>query len=246
MKKGKIIIAAAITACVATGCVDHMPGMTEEQTELVAEYAADLLLKYSPNYQYRLTDEEELEETEQTEDTTEETTSQQSEDTTQAETTQGDTQTTTTEPVEEVSLPGIDEVDFAEAIGIEGIRVSMLEYEITESYPMKAGTGFSVNAGEGNQLVVMHFSVENTSSQNMECNLYEANLRATVTINGVGKKILTTLLTDDIATYEDNIPAGEAREVVAVLEVGQEQAAQIDTMSVSISGVGGTVAGRVE
>ena len=54
MKKGKIIGVLAISACMLTGCIDSMPDMTEEQSELVAEYAADMLLKYSPNYHYRI------------------------------------------------------------------------------------------------------------------------------------------------------------------------------------------------
>ena len=54
MKKGKIIGVLAISACMLTGCIDLMPDMTEEQSELVAEYAADMLLKYSPNYHYRI------------------------------------------------------------------------------------------------------------------------------------------------------------------------------------------------
>ena len=60
MKKGKIIVVLAVSACMLTGCIDSMPDMTEEQSELVAEYAADMLLKYSPNYHYRIADEEEV------------------------------------------------------------------------------------------------------------------------------------------------------------------------------------------
>ena len=60
MKKIKILGLLAMSAVMLTGCVDAMPDMTTEQSDIVAEYAAGLLLKYSPNYNYRLVSDEEL------------------------------------------------------------------------------------------------------------------------------------------------------------------------------------------
>ena len=60
MKKGKLIGVIVITAGLLTGCIDNMPDMTEEQSALIAEYAADIMLKYSSNYNYRIADEEDL------------------------------------------------------------------------------------------------------------------------------------------------------------------------------------------
>ena len=68
MKKGKIIGITVMVASLLTGCVDAMPDLTEEQSALIAEYAADMLLKYSPNYNYRIEDEEALAEEETTEE----------------------------------------------------------------------------------------------------------------------------------------------------------------------------------
>ena len=50
----------ALSAVLLTGCVDAMPDLTAEQSDIIAEYAAGLLLKYSPRYQYRIVSEEEL------------------------------------------------------------------------------------------------------------------------------------------------------------------------------------------
>ena len=79
MRKGKLLGLVSMVALLLTGCVDNMPDMTEEQSELVAEYAAGLLLKYSPNYQYGLADEDELlEEESVVEETTEESVAEES------------------------------------------------------------------------------------------------------------------------------------------------------------------------
>ena len=60
MKKGKILGLFLIPTLLMTGCIDAMPELTEEQSAIIAEYSASLLLKYSPNFEYRIADEEEL------------------------------------------------------------------------------------------------------------------------------------------------------------------------------------------
>ena len=60
MKKGKVLGLIALSAMLLTGCVDAMPELTAEQSDIIAEYAAGLLLKYSPRYEYRIVSEEEL------------------------------------------------------------------------------------------------------------------------------------------------------------------------------------------
>ena len=54
MKKGKILGLMAMSAVLLAGCADAMPELTDDEAELIAEYAADLLLKYSPNYDYKI------------------------------------------------------------------------------------------------------------------------------------------------------------------------------------------------
>ncbi|MDE6940535.1 MAG: hypothetical protein K2P40_06305, partial [Lachnospiraceae bacterium] len=60
MKKGKVLGLLAMSAVLLTGCVDSMPELTAEQSEIIAEYAAGLLLKYSSNYNYKIASEEEV------------------------------------------------------------------------------------------------------------------------------------------------------------------------------------------
>ena len=60
MKKGNVLGILAMSAILLTGCVDSMPELTAEQSEIIAEYAAGLLLKYSPNYNYKIASEEEV------------------------------------------------------------------------------------------------------------------------------------------------------------------------------------------
>ena len=60
MKEGKVLGLFVMSAMLLTGCVDSMPELTAEQSEMVAEYAAGLILKYSPKYDYKIVSEEEV------------------------------------------------------------------------------------------------------------------------------------------------------------------------------------------
>ncbi|MBO6108874.1 MAG: hypothetical protein J6P16_05675, partial [Eubacterium sp.] len=54
MKKKRIwITGALIMGMLLTGCGD-LPDISEHQSDLIAEYAGGVLLKYSPKYQLRL------------------------------------------------------------------------------------------------------------------------------------------------------------------------------------------------
>ena len=44
MKKGKILGLMAMSAVLLAGCADAMPELTDDESELIAEYAADLLV----------------------------------------------------------------------------------------------------------------------------------------------------------------------------------------------------------
>ena len=54
MRKNSILATGLILAAAVTGCGNSIPEMTGEQQELVVEYAADVLVKHSKNYDGKL------------------------------------------------------------------------------------------------------------------------------------------------------------------------------------------------
>lgn len=237
MKKGKIIGLAVIATGVLTGCVDHMPEMNEEQSALIAEYAADMLLKYSPNYNYKIADEEVLAEAvgetvteEKTEEVTEEASTEQMLEVT--------TQVNVTEEMEAaLNIIDASEVDFAEVFEIEDAEIRYENMEICSAYPQKeAGTGFAVNAAEGKSLVVIHMMIENTSEAVITCDLFEKDMDISINMNGGNfKKALGTMLVNDFSTYMEEIPAGESREAVIVAEVNKITAEEVNSCIIRMS-----------
>ena len=66
MKKAKIMCAAVMSGVFAlTGCAGTIPDMTRKETRMIAEYAAELLLKYDKNYVSRVVDTTEYHEEEE-------------------------------------------------------------------------------------------------------------------------------------------------------------------------------------
>ncbi len=236
MKKGKIIGVLAISACMLTGCIDSMPDMTEEQSELVAEYAADMLLKYSPNYHYRIADEEEVAsaeaemETSQEEETTQEE-SQPSQDLSQ--TGSGETVSVGAE----TSVEDGSEYDLATFFGMDQFSIRYASCEVTDAYPKaESGAGFSVTAPQGYNLLILHFDVENLGEEAAQCDLFDQINKVRVNVNDAGYvQALSTLLTNDLTTYMEDIPAGEVADAVVAVPVEQTDLDEIQTAVMRIT-----------
>lgn len=236
MKKGKIIGVLAISACMLTGCIDSMPDMTEEQSELVAEYAADMLLKYSPNYHYRIADEEEVASAEAEMETSQEEETMQEE----SQPSQDLSQTGSGETVSvgaETSVEDGSEYDLAAFFGMDQFSIMYASCEITDAYPnAESGVGFSVTAPQGYNLLVLHFDVENLGEEAAQCDLFDQISKVTVNVNDAGYvQALSTLLTNDLTTYMEDIPAGEVADAVVVVPVEQTDLDEIQTAVMQIT-----------
>lgn len=236
MKKGKIIGVLAISACMLTGCIDSMPDMTEEQSELVAEYAADMLLKYSPNYHYRIADEEEVASAEAEMETSQEEETMQEE----SQPSQDLSQTGSGETVSvgaETSVEDGAEYDLAAFFGMDQFSIMYASCEVTDAYPnAESGVGFSVTAPQGYNLLVLHFDVENLGEEAAQCDLFDQISKVSVNVNDAGYvQALSTLLTNDLTTYMEDIPAGEVADAVVVVSVEQTDLDEIQTAVMQIT-----------
>lgn len=236
MKKGKIIGVLAISACMLTGCIDSMPDMTEEQSELVAEYAADMLLKYSPNYHYRIADEEEVASAETEMETSQEEETMQEE----SQPSQDLSQTGSGETVSvgaETSVEDGAEYDLAAFFGMDQFSIMYASCEVTDAYPnAESGVGFSVTAPQGYNLLVLHFDVENLGEEAAQCDLFGQISKVSVNVNDAGYvQALSTLLTNDLTTYMEDIPAGEVADAVVVVPVEQTDLDEIQTAVMQIT-----------
>lgn len=250
MKKGKVLKIMSIMALAAvllTGCVDAMPDLTAEQTELIAEYAAGLILKYSPKYNYKIVSDEEvaaarelMQEAPETEETEEPGTGIPEE--TQQDSSQNpsgqesaETETAESQPAEVISSP---DIDLAAELGIDDVIIRYQSFELCDSYPQN-NSGFSVSAAQGKKLLVIHFDIEGSPESDVDCSMFEYELGVRMNINDtVSVSGLSTLIPNDLSSFMDVVPAGGIVDTVVVAEVGEMTEQEIQSLTLRMAANG--------
>lgn len=234
------IILIAVTSLFATACGASIPEMSEEQNAQVVEYAAGLLLKYDENYHSRLQEEEPVEaEAVQTE----EQSVPEEQPVPEEPVAETPTEQEADEPVvvnnseepEEVTYNSIEEF-----YGLDGLNIAYTGYELKDMYPDSAAQTdgedadmfFAMTATPGSKLLVLHFNVTNTSGQEKNLDMMSVGSKYKISINGeTPKYALTTMLTNDLATYMGTLGTDAVEDMVLVSEIKEEKTSDIQSIS---------------
>lgn len=240
MKRINIFLCGIAATVMLTGC-GTMPDLTQEEIELISEYAVGVLLKYDTSNSRRLVDTSAYDETPETEETAEETVQEVEEEQPETETVD-DTEIIDVSQDEE-TLPSTIESYY----GIQNVTFQYSGYELTDSYPpsdsnveeeeSQPNVFFSMDATEGTQLLVLKFQATNTGGEDIELNMLEHGARFRVSVNGEGSKgALATMLLNDLQTYDEILTAGSSVELISVVEV--PQGTNIDSINLILLGNG--------
>lgn len=248
---------AGLIACgifVTTGC-GQVIDLTDEENHLIAEYAAELLLKYDRNYDTRYNPDE-LEDTTETMTETDATTEATTEvvSTTEAATTEQDApadgQTTQAQPVtdeavkEDIGATVDSDFDIAAFVGESRISVRYAYYMVVDSYPSydQDGMYIEVQAPEGYKLIVLKFEVENKTNEEQAVDLYNKDVNYNIVVdNSRTTKQMLTILADDLYTYDKTIQASSREEAVLLYTVSDSVANKWTDLKLQIK-YGGTSA----
>ena len=248
---------AGLIACgifVTTGC-GQVIDLTDEENHLIAEYAAELLLKYDRNYDTRYNPDE-LEDTTETMTETDATTEATTEvvTTTEAATTEQDApadgQTTQAQPVtdeavkEDIGATVDSDFDIAAFVGESRISVRYAYYMVVDSYPSydQDGMYIEVQAPEGYKLLVLKFEVENKTNEEQAVDLYNKDVNYNIVVdNSRTTKQMLTILADDLYTYDKTIQASSREEAVLLYTVSDSVANKWTDLKLQIK-YGGTSA----
>lgn len=220
MRKTVIFLCSVLTAALLSGCGAVMPDLTQEETDLISEYAVGVLLKYDRYHSGRLIDTAEYEDTEEVPE--EELSAEEPE--------QEQEQETSTSGTEEIDVSQDEETAVLPATiedyyGIKDITFQYLGYELTQSYPSNADNEslfFAMDATEGEQLLVLRFQASNATSYDQVLNMISFGARFRVSVNGESSQsVLTTMLLNDMQSYNGTVPAGSSVELVCIVEIPQ-------------------------
>lgn len=244
MRKAGIFLCGIAAAVFMTGCGEVMPELTEEETETISEYAAGVLLKYDRVGRGRLLDPSEYEEEENKKAERERAMAQSVEEPAEEESTPEESKADDTEVIDvsqDTEAAAAVPSTIEEYYGIEDITFQYTGYELAESYPSGTEGGdvfFAMDATEGMQLLVLKFTASNGSSADQTLDMLGHGARFRVSVNGgSGENALSTMLLNDLQTYDDVIPAGSSVELVSIVEIPQSTA--VETIDFTLRGEAG-------
>lgn len=227
----KLLLASVLCVLMVglSGCGDAIPELTDSEQQAVTDYAVDLVLKYDQGYQSRLVEltPEEIAETPEP------------------------APTLTPKPVVEEGMKPEDELpetmvgeivtnhlSAEEVLGWNGMcELKYEDFAITDSYETSsAEQGYvSVEATEGNKLLVARFSLNNISEAEQHINMlaYDADFSLKVDAEAA-KKCQITLLENDLSTYFGDIPANDSVEVVLIVEMAEDLVKDVASLTLNV------------
>lgn len=205
-----------------------MPELTEEENDLITEYAVGLLLKYDKNSTSRLIDlaayEEEREIIEENADAVKEAEALEEEE-------EESSLTVDTEVVDLAEEPKASTIE--EFYGIDGFSFQYTGYDFKTEYPdmadIETDAFFAMEATQGMQLMILKFHVINQYGAELDMSDYNTKMR--VSVNGESPKsvLFPTMLLNDIQAYKGVPEADGSTELVAIVEV--PEGTSIETLS---------------
>lgn len=228
MKRKLFAGVGALLMFVMCACENTIPQLNEEAEGQIINYAADIALKYDASYDNRLVDLSLYEEPSKESETEKESEPPTEED-------------TGMDPVEDKETVDVSEdkgyhSSLDEFFGYDGIQILFRDAYFAESYP-EGGIedSFTLDAKIGKKLLVMNFEVINKSGEESGVDFLSISPRIKVSLNGQKEiKILSTMLTNDLSTFKENMEAEESVVLVLLAEVEEDKATEIINLDISL------------
>lgn len=249
MKKKICIAMACLLAFSAAGCAKAVK-LTSEEQALIAEYSSYILVKHSKQNSSLLLSREKLDKAVAFRDEQEQraadrraanaaasaaagniSSSEGSENPSESQPSSGSSASTGPGEI----TPAAANVSMTEAIGVSGLDFAYKGYDVTDYIQ---GSAFSVNASPGKRLVVMNFTVSNTTDSEIVCDLKSSKTRFKGYFNGKMLSPLgTAFLPNDIASFDKNtkFKAKDKEDCVLVFDVPKDLADALTEVRLSVT-----------
>lgn len=243
MKK-KMCFAFMMISCLAlTGCGNSIPQMTQQEQAMITEYAAGLLLKYSPAYEDKFSDVS----SEQSVNEGETATEEKKEEIPDESIAESDEETAE-EVMNVADAPSISvnegvqatRVPLADFLAAGNFSVEYAGFEICDAYSgaQEGELAFEMTASANTKLLVTKFDVVNLDGAEQIFNLLDKNVKASVTVSGKTKRALLTMLEDDLLTANISMQPSEAKTFVVVTEYPSEDLNAVEAIQVQFDANG--------
>lgn len=228
MKKRILLAGLSLMLCMLAGCLEATP-LTDEEMDVVAEYAASKLLKYDEKYNTPLYYAEELEE--RLTPTPIPTAKPKNPTSAPA---SGNNNSGSVPNPEINNTPSYADQEvgrqLTELISMENISISCDGFEVMDS--VVSSNYFSLQAKEGSQYVVVSFTLHNNSDRNITFDASGRGLEYYIYVNTWDvSRVSLSLLENDLQYMEIPVPASGTAKAVLVFEIADTE---INTLHLNV------------
>lgn len=216
MKFTAVLLTAAFTL---TGCGDALYVLTPEEETAIVSYAARAVAKYN-SYQQ---DGEVfvLQEILDGEDTLQEEESEMPEEAATEEPQETEVQT---EQTPETDMPSSDSAQTAtltDALDLGVIQADYVGSSLSNTY--EESDYYAVDADAGMQFLVVNVNLTNPTEQDLHVDILAMTPTFQAVVNGTDTAAAqTTILLNDLSTYQSDVLAGATNETVLLFQIPQE------------------------
>ncbi len=221
MKRIQVISLVLIVSVISlTGCMD-VKDMSEDKADMVAEYAAGVLLRYSDQYEHRLITKEQRSREEQPQPTASAKASATPEVTATPESGMPSASQTGDQKASEETQEPVPEVSLDELYQLKGIQVAYDSCQFTKRYGNS-----QIRAEKGQTLFVVTFALMNTSGSSRKVNLMDrGNIRYTLDVDGSQYEPGISMLPNGgMNNLETTIKKKKTEKAVLIFRMDQKQA----------------------
>lgn len=225
MRRKCLLSAVLLAGALAlTGCGEEPYELEDNEREIIVNYAAHIIAKYNvkqpEGYRYVYVPEEEtlLEEEEE----------QPAEETDQTE------QPAEGEPAESADSQGEGasqepSVTLSEALGLTDINAVYTGAELTDNYN-------SVVPDAGKKLLILHVTLQNPGTEDADCDILSLLPTFRAKVNGTEETTAElTILTENLSTWEDPIPAGGSVDTIILFQLSDTQISSVDQLEMKVT-----------
>ncbi len=241
----KVITGLLVLLCMAalTGCGKNDISLTNEENDLVAEYIAGTLLKYSYDNEWKY---QKLNTAQKTGVTTTAGTNSSTQTPSQSQAgnsqkpTASSSSAASTATVSASGTAGTTSTDLIgslpSALGLSGVTVKYKDYVTGSSYPSDAY--ISVPAQQGYKVVAVELTLTNTSGQAVTLNS-SGNVTFKLEVGGTGVVNYVSILKNDITALKNvSLAAGASKDVVILFQVKESDASSVAGSSMTATSSG--------
>lgn len=241
----KFLTGLLVLLCMAalTGCGKNDISLTNEENDLVAEYIAGTLLKYSYDNEWKY---QKLNTAQKTGVTTTAGTNSSTQTPSQSQAgnsqkpTASSSSAASTTTVSASGAAGTTSTDLMgslpSALGLSGVTVKYKDYVTGSSYPSDAYV--SVPAQSGCEVVAVELTLTNTSGQAVTLNS-SGNVTFKLEVGGTGVVNYASILKNDITALKNvSLAAGASKDVVVLFQVKESDASSVAGASMTATSSG--------